>query len=159
MTGDAEELIVRRVIPISRERVFAAWLDPDRLARFMRPGATTGTTAEVDARVGGKFRIVMEHSGAGAEHRGEYLAIDPPSLLSFTWTSAATDDTPTIVTVELHGCPAGPRSWCASPPAVATFDAHQKGWGDIVRKLDEIFERMRRAGTRVGRLGSSAPSR
>ena len=36
------------------------------------------------------------------EHRGEYLAIEPPSLLSFTWISKHTDDKPTVVTIEFH---------------------------------------------------------
>src|SRR2546422_8157951 len=33
--------------------------------------------------------------------RSEYLAIERPSLLSFTWVSAYTDHRPTVVTVEL----------------------------------------------------------
>src|SRR5690349_15555451 len=100
-SGD-EVLIVRRTIAAPRERVFAAWLDPAKLSRFMQPGDVTHTVAEVDARVGGRFRIVMEHGRGGTEHHGEYLVIDPPSRLSFTWTSANTDDRPTTVTIELE---------------------------------------------------------
>jgi hypothetical protein len=40
--------------------------------------------------------------GGDYEHRGEYLAIEPPSLLSFTWISKATDHKPTVVTIEFH---------------------------------------------------------
>jgi uncharacterized protein YndB with AHSA1/START domain len=38
----------------------------------------------VDPRVGGKFRIVMIEGRERHEHTGEYLAIEPPSRLSFT---------------------------------------------------------------------------
>ena len=31
--GDAEALVVRRVLAVPRERVFAAWLDPALMAR------------------------------------------------------------------------------------------------------------------------------
>jgi uncharacterized protein YndB with AHSA1/START domain len=31
-------LVVRRLMPVPRERVFAAWLDPVSLAQWMRPG-------------------------------------------------------------------------------------------------------------------------
>src|SRR5690242_1480751 len=94
---DTSALVVRRIVPLPRERVFDAWLDPARLARFMRPGNATRTTAEVDPRVGGRFRIVMQHADApGAiEHTGEYLIIDRPNRLSFTWQSKFTDDRPT----------------------------------------------------------------
>ena len=96
-------LVVRRQMAVPRERVFEAWLDSESLAHWMRPGDSTRTTVSVHARVGGAFRIVMEGQTHGAvEHRGEYLAIEPPSLLSFTWISKFTDQQPTLVTIEFH---------------------------------------------------------
>ncbi len=62
-------LVVRRVIPVPRDEVFAAWLDPANRAQWMRPGDVTKATVEVDARVGGKFRIVMIH-GAEVKNTG-----------------------------------------------------------------------------------------
>ena len=68
-----EVLVVRRVLPVERERVFAAWLDPVSLATWMRPGGATGAIVEVDPRVGGRFRILMEQAeGCGHEHQGEF---------------------------------------------------------------------------------------
>jgi uncharacterized protein YndB with AHSA1/START domain len=133
-------VVVRRVIAAPRERVFAAWLDPAALAAFMRPGDVAGATAEVDARVGGRFRIVMAHGHGEPEHWGEYLAIEPPSLLSFTWISASTDRLPTVVTIEFSDL--GSRTELVlthrrlPPPRVGP---HRTGWRDIVRKLDELF--------------------
>src|SRR5258707_85800 len=73
-----EVLVVRRVLPVERERVFAAWLDPVSLATWMRPGETTDAIVEVDPRVGGRFRILMQQPQASCsyEHQGEYLAIE-----------------------------------------------------------------------------------
>ncbi len=136
-----ETLVVRRVLPVPRERVFAAWLDPVSLAQWMRPGETTDALVEVDARVGGKFRIVMRHGSRGNEdyeHRGEYLVIQPPSLLSFTWISAATDHQPTVVTVELLEQGANTELVLTHrrlPPA--KVESHRAGWTDIVRMLGE----------------------
>ena len=102
MTRDAAPaVVIRRLIPAPRERVFAAWLDPVSLATWMRPGDVTSATAEIDARVGGTFRIVMSHGRGDPEHWGEYVAIEPPSLLSFTWASASTNREPTLVTIDL----------------------------------------------------------
>jgi uncharacterized protein YndB with AHSA1/START domain len=118
--------------------VFAAWLDPVSLATWMRPGETTGAIVEVDPRVGGRFRILMQNAqGGGYEHQGEYLAIEPPSLLSFTWISAATDLRPTIVTVELHERDGGTELVLTHrrlPPE--RVEAHRQGWTDIVRLLE-----------------------
>ena len=134
-----EVLVIRRVLPVERGRVFAAWLDPESLATWMRPGKATGAIVEVDPRVGGRFRILMQHEqgGSGYEHEGEYLAIEPPSLLSFTWISAATDHRSTVVTVELHERDGGTELVLTHrrlPPE--QVEGHRRGWTDIVRLLE-----------------------
>ncbi len=55
----ADELVVRRVLRVPRERVFAAWLDAALMARWMCPGDTRSATVELDPQVGGTFRIVI----------------------------------------------------------------------------------------------------
>jgi len=129
-------VVVRRLMAVPRDEVFAAWLDPASLQRWMRPGNVDHASVEVDPRVGGKFRIVMHHGSRRDEHWGEYLAIEPPSRLSFTWTSAYTDLQPTVVTVEFLQRDAGTE-------VVLTHrrlprerrDSHRSGWGSIVGKL------------------------
>jgi uncharacterized protein YndB with AHSA1/START domain len=148
----APVLVVRRQIAAPRERVFQAWLDSESLARWMRPGDLTHATVTVDPRVGGGFRIVMEGGAdaCGYEHYGKYLAIEPPSLLSFTWISRATDDKPTVVTIELHERGTGTELVLThrrlAPQAV---EPHREGWADILRLLDESLTRAsRREGQR-----------
>jgi len=135
----AEVLVIRRVLPVPRERVFAAWLDPVSLARWMGTGEGADVTA-LDPRVGGKFRIVMRHGGGSVEHWGEYQAIDRPSLLCFTWLSANTDHQPTLVTVEL-------LERGDSTELILTHrrlprhqvDAHRRGWTAIVAALERTL--------------------
>jgi len=138
----AEELVVRRVLRVPRERVFAAWLDPALMARWMCPGDTHSATVELDPRVGGTFRIVMHHARGDEKHWGEYLAIEPPSRLSFTWISAHTDRRPSVVTVELSGRGADTELVLTHrrlPPD--KVEAHRGGWSDIVAKLDAVLAR------------------
>ena len=132
----AEVLVIRRVLPVPRERVFAAWLDPVSLARWMGTSEGADVTA-LDPRVGGKFRIVMRHGGEGVEHWGEYLAIERPSLLSFTWISANTDHRPTLVTVELEDRGDSTELILTHrqlPPS--QVEGHRKGWTQIVAALE-----------------------
>jgi uncharacterized protein YndB with AHSA1/START domain len=136
-------LVVRREIAVPRERVFQAWLDSESLAEWMRPGNFDRSLVTVDPRVGGGFRIVMQGSGHGpVEHRGEYLAIEPPSLLSFTWISRNTDDRPTVVTIEFHERGTGTELVLTHRglPEKAV-EGHRKGWTAIVQLLDEVLSR------------------
>jgi uncharacterized protein YndB with AHSA1/START domain len=135
-----ETLVVRRFIPVPRERVFAAWLDPASLAAWMRPAGTTDVTAEVDPRVGGKFRIVMVQVPAQFEHTGEYLVIEPPRRLSFTWISRATDHRPTTVTIELFERKGGTELVLTHRQLPSSqIESHRSGWSDIMRELQGRF--------------------
>ncbi len=132
-----ETLVVRRVIPARRERVFAAWLDPKSLAQWMRPGGMTDATAEVDPKVGGRFRIVMIEGPKRYEHRGEYLVIEPPDRLEFTWISEATDHRATVVTLEFLERDGGTELVLTHRRLPASqVDSHRAGWTDVMKKLE-----------------------
>ena len=137
----APVLVVRRHITAPRQRVFDAWLDSEAMAQWMRPGQVTHSTVSLDARVGGSFRVQM-HGGDGKcfDHRGEYLAIEPPSLLSFTWISRATDYKPTVVTIEFHERGTGTELVLTHRQlSVKAIEGHRGGWTDAIRVLDETL--------------------
>jgi uncharacterized protein YndB with AHSA1/START domain len=140
--AESEAVVIRRLIPAPREQVFAAWLDPKSVAQWMQPGNVAHTTVEIDPRVGGTFRIVMAHGGGDADHWGQYLIIEPPSLLSFTWVSANTDLQPSVVTIELREMASGTELTLTHRRLPAgKIEAHREGWTDIVRKLSEALQR------------------
>ena len=137
----APVLVVRRHIAVPRQRVFEAWLDSEAMAHWMRPGKVTHSTVTVDRRVGGSFRIMM-HGGEGEcfDHHGEYLVIEPPSLLSFTWISKATDHKPTVVTIEFLERGTGPELVLTHRQLAPTaIEGHRGGWTDAIRVLDETL--------------------
>jgi uncharacterized protein YndB with AHSA1/START domain len=77
----------------SAERVFDGLLDPDKVRIWMIAPADPSLVKSViiDARVGGGFSIVGPIDGIDYEHTGEYLEIDRPHRLVFTW---AAEDSP-----------------------------------------------------------------
>lgn len=79
-----QELVLTRTFAASRERVFRAWIDPERLAAWWGPSDFTAT-CELDVRVGGAYRLCMR-SPDGSEYwiAGEYVEITPPSRLVMT---------------------------------------------------------------------------
>ena len=58
------------------ETVFPYFTDADRMTRWM------GTEAELDARPGGIFRVIVAGAHVG---RGEFVEVDPPTRVVFTW--------------------------------------------------------------------------
>ncbi|HEX6277963.1 MAG TPA: SRPBCC domain-containing protein [Polyangiaceae bacterium] len=88
MNESAPSVRLVKEIPADPRRVFRAWLDPLALQRFMCPmqGASV-PKAETDARVGGKFLVVMRIGEKDLPHHGEYLEIVPYERLVFTWLS------------------------------------------------------------------------
>jgi uncharacterized protein YndB with AHSA1/START domain len=137
--SDRDVVVVRRHLAHPPEDVFDAWFDPAGLAEWMCAG-TGHATIELDARVGGKFRFVMHHSGGATEHTGAYVTIERPRRLVFTWQSVNTDHRVTEVTVDLTPAGGGTDLTLTHRrlPASET-GSHRKGWTDIVRKLDEAL--------------------
>jgi uncharacterized protein YndB with AHSA1/START domain len=68
------------------ERVFAAWIDPEMVKRWLFAGPTDERyQAEIDGRVGGTWTIIARRDGVDYTATGEYLEIDPPRRLVFTF--------------------------------------------------------------------------
>lgn len=134
--GTVPTVRVTRIIRATPEAVFAAWLDPDSIRRWMYPGDIKDVEAELDARVGGRFRIVMHGEENDHVMTGEYVEITPPSRLAFTWESNVTTGE-SLVTLELH--PRGEQTELVLTHERlpdATFAAnYEKGWTAILDKL------------------------
>lgn len=76
------EFVASRVLQAPPETVFAAWTDPDRLARWWGPAGFTTPVARVDLRPGGAWRIVMRApDGKDYPLKGFYQEITPPGRL------------------------------------------------------------------------------
>jgi uncharacterized protein YndB with AHSA1/START domain len=121
------------------ERVFDAWLDPQVARRFLFATPTGEMIqADVDARVGGKFVFVDRRPDMGdVLHTGEYLEIDRPKRLVFTFGVPAFDPGYTRVEVEITPTAAGcdvhltqrdvPDEWA---------DRSKQGWSMILDALE-----------------------
>jgi uncharacterized protein YndB with AHSA1/START domain len=136
---------IKRLLPSSPEDVFDAWLDPDSLKEWLCPGSTTVPIAEIDARVGGRFRIVMRDEGVDHTHTGEYREITRPRRLVFSWASPATKGQTTLVTIELRG--SGEQTELTLThqqlPDKDSADKHRRGWESIMDKFARYINEAR----------------
>ena len=93
----------------SAERVYDAWLDPEKVRIWMptamRKMGLTGELGriEVDARVGGRFLFSDIRDGVEAKHFGTYLELVRPSKIVFTWMMDDADESdPSKVTLTIQ---------------------------------------------------------
>ena len=80
-----------KTIPAPVEWVFEAWTQPAVMANWFAPSDDfTTPIAEVDLRVGGRYRVGMQPKGSTDVflHSGQYCRIEEPTLLGFTWNVA-----------------------------------------------------------------------
>ena len=86
----------------SAERVFDAWLDPEKARQFLFASATGQMVrAETDPQVGGRFTFTDRRDGEDVIHTGEYLEIDRPRRLVFTFAVPKYSSLVTQVTIEI----------------------------------------------------------
>ncbi len=84
-----------RTFSASRERVFDAWTDPEKVRLWYPPPDFSIPEIELDARPGGVYRLTMTNAKAGIELQleGKYREVIVPEKLVFTWVWQRPDGT------------------------------------------------------------------
>jgi len=140
MSTSPPRAFVKRVVRAPAVEIFDAWTNPAAMARWMTPSGTA--TAEVDLRVGGRFRLVMADEHLRIEHTGEYRVIRPPELLVFTWRSEFTGMQDTLVTVRLTERGTYETEIEVSHELATDGEArsHTGGWTQLLGRLQAYLE-------------------
>lgn len=137
------------VIRVSRrydfpaERVFDAWLDPEKARKFLFATSTGQMVrAEIDPRVGGTFNFTDRRDGVDAEHIGQYLEIDRPRRLVFTFHTQRGSTDLSRVTVEIVPLASGCELTLTHEidPKWADYkERTQAGWTMILEGLANVL--------------------
>jgi uncharacterized protein YndB with AHSA1/START domain len=130
---------VSRVFPYSAERIFDAWLDPERARRwFFATPEGTMVRADIDPRVGGHFVFTDRRDGEDVKHTGKYLEIDRPHRLVFTFAVSGVDGPPDHVSITIVPLPDGCELTLTHEMA-AEFseyvDSARKAWSGMLEDL------------------------
>jgi uncharacterized protein YndB with AHSA1/START domain len=77
---------LHRVLRAPPERIYRAFLDADAMAKWLPPNGFTGKVHQLDARVGGSYRMSFTNFATGASHSfgGEYLELVPNERIRHT---------------------------------------------------------------------------
>jgi uncharacterized protein YndB with AHSA1/START domain len=139
-TQPAATARVTTQLPAAPERVFAAWVEPAVLERwiFARSADEQPVRFASDAKVGGVFSFVVRRGGGEMDHFGTYLEVDRPRRLAFTWAARPVGDAkePDLsrVIIDIRG--AGSAS-----ELILAHELHPK-WADFAPRAEASWRRM-----------------
>jgi uncharacterized protein YndB with AHSA1/START domain len=136
-------LRLTRRIKAKPATVFRAWTNSGQLKKWWGPPGFTVPDAEIDLRVGGRYRIVMQPpQGPAVTLSGEYREVSPPNRLVYTWAwgdKPVDESGESLVTVEFRA--AGRETELVIMherlPEPAQAD-HEKGWKGCLDRLETL---------------------
>ena len=141
-TAVKPSLTLKRRFNASPAKVFAAWIDPQKVMRWMGPGEARAVIAECDARVGGRYRWLMR-TPSGEEHdvSGVYREVVPDEKLVFTWAWKKTPERESLVTVLLKPDGDGTLLTVTHEQFFDenARDQHQHGWTGALDKMEQFL--------------------
>ena len=146
MSVEERELVLTRIINVSRERVYRAWTDPEQIKQWFAPKPWTTAVAETDVRPGGSTLIVMRSpEGQDFPNRGVYLEVVPNQRLVFTdayteaWQPSEKPFMTVILTFEDEGgktkYTARVRHWSIADKQQHEQMGFHQGWGQCTDQL------------------------
>ena len=130
----------------SPERVYDAWLTPRTLGMWMfgpRVRDENVVRLDVDPRVGGRFSLKVERGGGIIDHVGQYLEMQRPGRLTFTWAiNDHPDDAPSTVQLDIVGSGNGCRLTLVHSMEAKWADyaaRTEQGWATMLDALATLF--------------------
>ncbi|MEO8365003.1 MAG: SRPBCC domain-containing protein [Pseudoxanthomonas sp.] len=142
----ALEVRLSHYFEASPEHVFDAWLVPRTLGQWMfgpRVRDENVVRLDVDPRVGGSFSLKVERDGKLVDHVGQYLEIERPHRLVFSWAvKDESDDAPSEVHIDINAAGSGcvltlnhrmDAKWSDYA------DLTRKGWATMLDALASLF--------------------
>lgn len=136
---------LHRVIAARPEKLYRAFIEPDAVASWLPPWGFLCTVHELEAKVGGHYRMSFRNFTTGQSHSfgGSYLELIPGQRLVYT---DGFDD-PNLpgemkVTVDLKQVSVGTEITIEQQgvPDVIPAEACYLGWQDSLRKLAKLVE-------------------
>lgn len=134
-----------RVLRATPDRVYRAFLDPDAMAKWLPPAGFTGKVHQMDARVGGSYKMSFTDLATGHSHAfgGRYLELVPGERLRYTDVF----DDPNLAgemqtTVTLAKVPSGTELSIVQEGIPAVIPVHDcyLGWQDSLFLLAHLVE-------------------
>lgn len=134
-----------RVLRTTPEKLYKAFIDPDAMVKWLPPNGFTGKVHEMDARVGGGYRMSFTNFSSGKSHSfgGRYTELKPGERIVYTDRF----DDPNLpgemrVTITLKKVSVGTELSIVQEgiPDVIPAEACYLGWQESLALLSKLVE-------------------
>ena len=137
-------LQLTRTFAAPRGKVFRAWTDPEEVKKWFHPPGYETPSAEIDLRVGGKYRLGMRKLPDGEVFylSGSYREVRRPERLVYTWQWEAEPELgDTLVTVQFHDRGGSTEVVLTHElfPTEKARQEHERGWSGGLDNLAKIL--------------------
>jgi len=84
-TNEVNTIRLHRVLRATPERIYRAFLDADALAKWLPPNGFTGKVHQLDAKVGGAYKMSFTNFTTGKSHSfgGTYHELTPHERIRY----------------------------------------------------------------------------
>jgi uncharacterized protein YndB with AHSA1/START domain len=134
-------LTLKRRLNASPEKVYAAWTDPKKITRWFASSSVKAGSqqADIEARIGGRFRISFSTDDEYYEVGGVYREVVPNQRLVFSWAWHSTPERESLVTVTLQPDGDGTLLTLRHEQLFdqAARDSHEHGWIGMLDNLEK----------------------
>ena len=144
-TTSTNTVRLHRVLRARPERVYKAFLDADAMAKWLPPYGFTCKVHQLDAKVGGTYRMSFTSFGTGHSHSfgGEYLELAPGERLRYTDRFDDPNlpgEMVTTVTLKAVSCGTELNVVQEGIPAVIPAEMCYLGWQESLAQLATLVE-------------------
>ena len=144
-TNKTNTVRFHRVLRAKPERVYRAFIDPDAMVKWLPPNGFTGKVHQMDARVGGTYKMSFTNFSTGKSHSfgGKYLELKPHELIRY---DDKFDDPNlpgemvTTITLRQVFCGTELNITQEGIPAVIPAEACYLGWQESLTLLTKLVE-------------------
>lgn len=144
-TNTSNTVELHRVLRANPERVYRAFLDADAMAKWLPPNGFTGKVHEMDARVGGGYRMSFTNFSTGSSHSfgGKYLELVPHERIRYTNSfdnPGLPGEMQTTITLKKIFCGTDLKITQEGIPAMIPAEACYLGWQESLVLLAKLVE-------------------
>jgi uncharacterized protein YndB with AHSA1/START domain len=134
-----------RVLRATPEKVYRAFIDADAMGKWLPPNGFTGKVHQMDARVGGGYRMSFTNFGTGNGHSfgGTYVELTPGERIRYTNTFDDPNlpgDMTTTITLKKAFCGTEMNIVQEGIPDVIPTEACCLGWQESLVLLGKLVE-------------------
>ncbi|MFN2541204.1 MAG: SRPBCC family protein [Chthoniobacterales bacterium] len=145
MTASTNTIRLHRVLRAAPEKIYRAFVDAEALVKWLPPNGFTGKVHQIDAKVGGTYKMSFKNFTTGKRHSfgGTYVDLTPPERIRYTDKFDDPNlpgEMQTTITLKEVSCGTELHIVQEGVPAVIPPEACYLGWQESLTLLAKLVE-------------------